>query len=174
MTYGVADPCPGQIGHLVERAQLREVVEALPDGLLTPLGEGGGLLSGGEGQRVRLARALARRDARLVLLDEPFRGLDRERRTRLLEAARAQWRAATLICVTHDVADTLDFPRVIVMERGKVIEDGAPVELRARCSIYARMLASDATLHARLSTDRRWRSLRVERGKMAPLNGSEP
>ena len=72
----------------LEAADLFEVLERLENGLQTPLGEGGGLVSGGEGQRVRLGRAMSRAGARLVILDEPFRGLDREKRRGLLKTAR--------------------------------------------------------------------------------------
>ena len=86
---------------------LRTVLESLPSGLQTELGENGGLVSGGEGQRVRLGRAFLHRDARLVLLDEPFRGLDRDKRSELLSRARRLWNNSTLLCVTHDLAETL-------------------------------------------------------------------
>ena len=77
-------------------ADLRGIIEQLPDGLQTTLGEGGTLVSGGEGQRVRFGRALGRPDARLVILDEPFRGLERERRATLLRRARDSGLDATL------------------------------------------------------------------------------
>src|SRR5439155_4044962 len=113
-------------------AELEPVIARLPEGLATRLGEGGGLVSGGEGQRVRVGRGYARRRARLVLLDEPFRGLDRESRRRQLAAARACWRDATLLCVTHDLAETQTFARVLVIDGGRIVEDGAPVQLAAR------------------------------------------
>src|SRR5207247_204276 len=83
---------------------------------------------GGEGQRVRFGRALVRGDARLVILDEPFRGLDRTKRRELLSKARELWRGATLLCVTHDVAETLGFERVLVVEGGRVVEDAPAAE----------------------------------------------
>ena len=100
---------------LLDQADLRDVLERLPDGFQSRLGENGGLLSGGEGQRVRLGRALLRGDAGLVLLDEPFRGLDRPRREALLARALAWWRDATLLCVSHDVRQTLDYDLVVVV-----------------------------------------------------------
>ena len=84
------------------------------------------MLSGGEGRRVRLARALLRPEARLVILDEPFRGLDGADRRELLARARVMWRHATLLCITHDIAQTTDFTRVLVLESGRVVEDGQP------------------------------------------------
>jgi ABC-type branched-subunit amino acid transport system ATPase component len=73
---------------------------------------------------------LARLDAavRLVILDEPFRGLERERRRVLLDRARRRWQSATLLCVTYDVGETLDFPRVLVLDGGRLVEDGRPGE----------------------------------------------
>src|SRR6185503_2177089 len=127
LLYGAADQ--SALRHpqaAIEGADLRRVLEKLPDGLQTKLGEGGALLSGGEGQRVRLGRALLRDEARLVILDEPFRGLDRDQRRSLLRRARQVWRHATLLCITHDVSETLGFERVLVVEGGKIVEDATP------------------------------------------------
>ena len=65
-----------------------------------------------------------RSGVRLAILDEPFRGLDREKRRRLLEQARRHWDGITLMCITHDVGETLAFPRVLVIEDGQILEDG--------------------------------------------------
>ena len=88
LQYGNQDG-DNSIGNTLEEADLFGILERLPEGMQTALGEGGGLVSGGEGQRVRLGRALNRKDVRLAILDEPFRGLDRAKRRALLVAARA-------------------------------------------------------------------------------------
>ncbi|MCB1719937.1 MAG: ATP-binding cassette domain-containing protein, partial [Candidatus Competibacteraceae bacterium] len=80
IAYGIAQPDLERLGAAIDAAALREVLRKLPEGLQTLLGESGGLLSGGEGQRLRTGRALLQEDCRLVLLDEPFRGLDRQQR----------------------------------------------------------------------------------------------
>jgi ABC-type transport system involved in cytochrome bd biosynthesis fused ATPase/permease subunit len=129
----------------------------LPDGLQTELGEGGALVSGGEGQRVRLARALARRTPRLAVLDEPFRGLDRPRRVELLRPVRERWSGATLFCVTHDVAETHDFDRVVVVEGGRIVEQGVPSELAAAASRYAALLRADEAARQCWTTAGAWR-----------------
>jgi ATP-binding cassette subfamily B protein len=160
LRYGAPAGSLHRVGAAVDAADLRGVVQRLPAGLQTPLGEGGGLVSGGEGQRVRFARALLRRDARLAILDEPFRGLDRERRRALLARARRAWRGATLLCVTHDVGETARFDRVLVMEDGRVVEDGAPADLAALpCSRYRGLLDADAEVRERLWSAARWRRL---------------
>ncbi len=164
--YGT-DLTSGSFASILEAADLHALLEALPEGLQTPLGEGGGLVSGGEGQRVRLGRALGRRDAALVVLDEPFRGLDRTRRTEFLAAARAWWKDATILCVTHDVAETQTFERVLVVDGGRLVEDAAPRELAAReDSRYRAMLDVEAGLRAAMWSGAVWRRLRLEGGKL--------
>lgn len=152
------------IGTAVEEARLRRVVERLPDGMDSSLGEGGGLVSGGEAQRVRFARALLREDVRLAILDEPFRGLDRDQRRELLACARATWRGCTLLCITHDLAETELFDSVVVVAGGRIAEHGNPRELRAHPeSHYAQMLAAEAEAR-RLWEASFWRRIRVEAG----------
>jgi ABC-type bacteriocin/lantibiotic exporter with double-glycine peptidase domain len=151
----------------IEMADLRRVLEKLPEGLQTRLGEGGGLVSGGEGQRVRFGRALMKADARLVILDEPFRGLDREKRRALLERARELWRDATLLCVTHDVGETLDFDRVLVMDGGRIVEDDQAMELASRRdSLYRALLDDEEVLRAEMWAGGEWRRLRVDGGRL--------
>ncbi|EYF04574.1 ATP-binding cassette domain-containing protein [Chondromyces apiculatus] len=162
----LAYAAPGSsVGAAIDAMDLRSVLERLPQGLQTPLGEGGRLLSGGEGQRVRLGRAYLQRDVRLVLLDEAFRGLDATVRQRLLDAARARWRDATLLCITHDIAEALAFDRVLVIEDGRVVEDGAPQVLaRTEGSRYHTLLALKETLHDALGSAA-WRQVVVTGGR---------
>jgi ATP-binding cassette subfamily B protein len=165
--YGSPQDGSTPVGAAIEAADLRGLLEKLPDGLQTPLGEGGALVSGGEGQRVRLGRALVRPGVRLAILDEPFRGLDRERRRELLERARSAWRHATLLCITHDVGETRAFERVIVVERGRIVEDGRPSELAARAgSRYAALLEAERAVRDGLWGRAGWRRLRLESGRL--------
>jgi ATP-binding cassette subfamily B protein len=153
------------VGKRVVDAELRGLVEQLPEGMQTLIGEGGTLVSGGEGQRVRFGRGLGRPEARLAILDEPFRGLEHERRAVLLRRARERWRHATLICVTHDIAETAGFDRVLVVARGRVIEDGHPAELAARVnSTYRSLLDAEGEVRQRLWAHPGWRTIRLERG----------
>jgi ABC-type multidrug transport system fused ATPase/permease subunit len=163
--YGAQADSSLPIGWAIEQADLRGVLERLPDGLQTPLGEGGGLVSGGEGQRVRLGRAMVQPRVRLVILDEPFRGLDRERRRELLARARSMWREATLLCVTHDVGETRAFDRVVVVEGGQIVEDSAPADLAERPgSRYRAMLDAEEALRGELWSSGTWRRLWLARG----------
>ena len=160
------------VGTVLDAARLRGVLQKLPQGLQTYLGEGGALLSGGEGQRVRLARAFLQQDVRLALLDEPFRGLDRGQRRELLVEARAWWKGATLLCVTHDVGETQSFDRVLVVEGGRIVEDGAPSELARRESRYREMLLAEDDVRSRVWQDAAWRRIRVEDGALRTGEGA--
>ena len=143
------------------------MLRRFPDGLQTQLGDGGTLISGGEGQRVRLGRAMLRPGTRLAILDEPFRGLDYEQRVELLRTAREQWEHATLICITHDIDATRSFARVLVVEAGRVVEDGCPEELASSAtSRYRAMLESAQAMKPTLWSRAAWRHLVLERGSL--------
>jgi ABC-type bacteriocin/lantibiotic exporter with double-glycine peptidase domain len=162
--YGAGES-ENSVGSAIQAADLADLLALLPHGLQTDLGEGGALVSGGEGQRVRLARAMFRPDVRLVILDEPFRGLDRERRRALLLQSRSAWRSATLLCITHDIAETTLFDRVIVVDGGRIVEQGEPSALAARAdSRYRALLNAEAALKATTWSGGEWRRLRMTGG----------
>jgi ABC-type transport system involved in cytochrome bd biosynthesis fused ATPase/permease subunit len=148
-------------------------LERLPDGLQTVLGEGGGRLSGGEGQRVRVGRGLLRPSPRLAILDEPFRGLERPLRHALLARTRAHWRDATLLCITHDLAETRAFDRVLVVDGGRIVEDGDPGALLADPgSLYRALYESEVRVHEEVWADPRWRRLRIDGGRAVEGGGA--
>jgi ATP-binding cassette subfamily B protein len=170
LVYGAREGAASHFREVIEQADLRHLLETLPDGLATGLGEGGGLVSGGEGQRVRFGRGALRADARLVILDEPFRGLDRERRRELLSRARRWWKGATFLCITHDVGETLGFERVIVVDGGRVVEDGAPGALsEVATSRYAALLAAEDKVRRQTWPSAEWRKLNLSDGKLEEL-----
>jgi ATP-binding cassette subfamily B protein len=167
ITYGAETVDAAALPGAIEASDLRTVLERLPDGMETLLGEGGGFVSGGEGQRVRLARGLFRDDAVLAILDEPFRGLDRSRRTMLLDRARIHWSKATLLCITHDIQDTLTFPRVFVIENGRIVEDGDPAELAARPDgRFRAMLDAEQAARTAFWTGPYWKRMHLQGGQV--------
>jgi ATP-binding cassette subfamily B protein len=167
LRYGSPESSTSSFGTVLEQSDLMSVLLSLPEGLATPLGEGGGSISGGEGQRVRLARAFLRQGVRLAVLDEPFRGLDRHQRSELLRRARKCWQNATLLCVTHDVGQAIGFDEVWVVENGRIVERGVPEELAAEPKGRFRTLldAENATRAAIFSPDR-WRRLHIDNGRL--------
>jgi ATP-binding cassette subfamily B protein len=105
---------------------------------------------------------------RLVILDEPARGLDRDTRHELIAGAREHWRGATLLCITHDVAETAGFERVLVVEGGRIVEDGAPNELAAREEgRYRALLDAERQVRRDMWSGARWRKLRIETGRLS-------
>jgi ABC-type multidrug transport system fused ATPase/permease subunit len=167
LRYGAEHDGELPLADILSSARLREVLEHLPDGLATELGEGGALVSGGEGQRTRVGRALARKHARLVVLDEPFRGLDLTTRRELMITVRKWWEGATLLWVTHDIAETESFGRVLVIDGGRIVEDGAPAELARRPgSRYAELVRGDREMHEVEWSAARWRRVWIERGRI--------
>lgn len=168
LTYGAQGDITSP-GLAIDSAGLRKLLETLPDGMQTTLGEGS-LVSGGEGQRVRFGRALFRKSG-LVILDEPFRNLDREIRSNLLRRARSAWRDQTLLCITHDIAATADFDRVLVIEDGRIVEEGSPSSLRLKPdSRYAQLLAAEQEVRSGLWSSGLWRRMRLEFGRVVEDN----
>jgi ABC-type bacteriocin/lantibiotic exporter with double-glycine peptidase domain len=167
LRYGLPAGPNMPIESAIDAADLTRVIERLPNGLETLLGEAGGLVSGGEGQRVRLARALLRPGVRLAILDEPFRGLDFEQRHQLLARSREIWRDATLLAISHDIAEAITFPRVLVLEDGRIVEDGDPRELaRNPESRFHAMLEAESAIHEELWNNAEWRHLRLQNGQL--------
>ena len=166
LVYGLDEFERGErVNGAAAKAGLDEVVARFetPD---TPLGESGRLVSGGEGQRVRLARALARPRPRLVILDEPFRGLDRTARQELTARSREHWKKATLLLISHDIVDTMRFDRVVVVEEGRIVEDGSPGDLAGRPSRYRRLLEAERHARSMLCDRPDWRRLSLRDGRL--------
>jgi ABC-type bacteriocin/lantibiotic exporter with double-glycine peptidase domain len=154
------------LGDVVDQADLFDVLQTLPEGLQTLLGENGRRLSGGQGQRVRLGRAMLQKDVRLVIMDEPFRGLDRDKRALLLARARAYWPHATMLCITHDVGQTEGFNRVLLIENGQIVEDASPEQLRQQepQSRYMDLLQAEEAVRRTLWESTAWKRLHLAQG----------
>jgi ATP-binding cassette, subfamily B, bacterial len=125
----------------VERAMARggilAALSALPQGLDTRVSGGGRNLSAGQRQLVALARALFA-DPRVVVLDEATSNLDPGTEAAVEEAMRAVLRGRTAVVIAHRVATALRADRVVLMEHGRVVEDGTPLELRRAATRFAR------------------------------------
>lgn len=165
--YGNSDAHLQGIDQTIRRANLFNVLERLPNGLQTQLGEDGGLVSGGEGQRVRLGRAMLRQNVRLVVMDEPFRGLDRPQREQLLRQAREHWQGATLIFISHDIGNAQLFDRVLVVENGRLVEDDTPTNLTDQAdSRFSQLLQAEEAVRRGMWGNPGWRRLWLENGNV--------
>jgi ATP-binding cassette subfamily B protein len=109
--------------------------------------------------------------SRLVVLDEPFRGLDRDKRRQLMARARELWKDATLLCVTHDVEETRAFDRVLVVHEGRIVEDAAPGQLAARPgSRYRALLEAERKANESVWRGRGWRRIELRAGVAVEKN----
>lgn len=124
----------------LEAARVAGEIAALPQGLDTFVGSGGVRLSTGQMRRVMLARALLK-DAPVLLLDEPTEGLDAINERALLAALTAQRGRRTLLLITHRLAGLAAMDRIVVLDRGRVVQEGSHGELLAQPGLYQTMAA---------------------------------
>jgi ATP-binding cassette subfamily C protein CydD len=132
---------PREVEAAAAVAHLEDLVRALPQGWETPLGEDGARLSGGEAQRVALARAVLK-DAPVLVLDEPTGHLDPEAEAAVVEAMSALRRDRTVLLIAHRITTALDADRIVLLDHGRVVEEGTHQELAGTDGPYARLVAA--------------------------------
>ena len=122
----------------LEAANLTELVNKHPLGLHQPIGANGSQLSGGQRQRVSIARAILK-DAPILLLDEATSALDNESERLVQQALERLMHGRTSIIVAHRLTTIEQADRIIVMDEGKIIEEGSHHELMAKGGYYAKL-----------------------------------
>ena len=122
-----------------EAANCGEFIRRLPQGYDTPIGENGAKLSGGERQRISIARALLK-DAPIVLLDEATASLDVENETKVQEALSRLLKGKTVLVIAHRMRTVAAADCIVVLENGRVAEQGAPSQLMAEGGLFCRMV----------------------------------
>jgi ATP-binding cassette subfamily B protein len=139
LRYGNWTASEDEIWEAVRDANAESFLRALPEGLDTFMGEGGARLSGGQRQRIAIARALLRRDAPLLLLDEATSALDAESEKAVQDALDRLMDQRTTIVVAHRLATVRAADRIVVMDAGRIVEEGAHAELINQGGLYARL-----------------------------------
>lgn len=121
-----------------EVAQLDAFIATLPDGYDTLVGEGGVGLSGGQARRLAIARAVLR-DAPILVLDEPTEGLDSGTAQALMGAVRRLMSGRTVLLITHRLADLAEMDRILLIDRGTLVDEGRHDDLLERCASYRQL-----------------------------------
>lgn len=140
LRYGRPDASDEEVRHAADVARCTEFIHQLPDGFDTVVGERGTKLSGGQRQRLAIARAFLRQSP-IVLLDEATSSLDTESEQSIQVALSRLSEGRTVIAIAHRLSTLNSFDRIVVLERGRIIEDGSPGDLLRRNGPYGRMYA---------------------------------
>jgi ATP-binding cassette subfamily B protein/subfamily B ATP-binding cassette protein MsbA len=141
IAYGRSDATDDEIIDAAKRAQADDFIRQLPNGYASTVGERGGQLSVGQRQRIGIARAFLK-NAPVLLLDEPTSALDPTTEAAIMETIKELMRGRTTLIATHRLATIHDVDRIVVVERGRVVEQGRGTELLARGGVYAKLFGS--------------------------------
>ncbi|GAA1741493.1 ABC transporter ATP-binding protein [Microcella frigidaquae] len=141
LRFGKPDATDDELWAALETAQAADFVRAMPDGLDTAVAQGGTSVSGGQRQRLAIARALVKRPP-IFVFDDSFSALDTATDARLRAALRRDAADATVIVVAQRVATVLDADEIIVLEQGRVVGRGTHDELLASSETYAEIVSS--------------------------------
>ncbi|KAA0073676.1 ABC transporter ATP-binding protein/permease [Tardiphaga sp. P9-11] len=136
--FGRPDATDAEVEHAASLAHATEFIRRLPDGFDAQLGERGVTLSGGQRQRIAIARAILR-DAPLLLLDEATSALDAESETLVQTALEELMKHRTTLVIAHRLATVLSCDRILVMDHGRIVEQGTHASLVAANGLYARL-----------------------------------
>ena len=147
LRYGKPDASDEELWHALEVAQAREFVAAMPGGLSADIAQGGATVSGGQRQRLAIARALVRRPE-IYVFDEAFSALDLGTDARLRAALRPETREAAVIIVAQRVSTIVDADQIVVLDDGAIVGLGTHDELLRDCPPYVEIVESQLSAEA--------------------------
>lgn len=150
LRYGCPTASDEEVASAIRAARLEGFFALLPQGLQTAVGERGLKLSGGEKQRVAIARALLKNPA-ILIFDEATSALDSESEKAIQAEIKAVSRERTTLIIAHRLSTIVDADRILVMEAGRIVEQGSHTELLAAQGLYSRLWALQAETTAELA-----------------------
>jgi ATP-binding cassette subfamily B protein len=139
LRYGRPDATEAEVLQACEHANCADLIRSLPDGLQTVVGERGARLSGGQRQRIAIARAFLK-NAPILLLDEATSALDTESEVKIQKALDRLMKGRTVVAIAHRLSTLQNFDRIVVIQHGRLVDDGAPNALADRPGIYRDVL----------------------------------
>jgi len=143
IAYGKDHATKDEVETAAKAARIHDFILALPEGYDTPVGERGLKLSGGEKQRVGIARTLLK-DPAILLLDEATSALDTQTEQNIQESLSLMGQGRTVITIAHRLSTVVDADRIVVLEAGEIVEEGTHDDLLQRDGRYAKMWARQA------------------------------
>ena len=143
LRYARADATDAQIEAACRAARIHDLIETLPDGYDTVVGERGYRMSGGEKQRIAIARVLLKEPA-VIILDEATSHLDTESELAIQRALADALRGRTALVIAHRLSTVVAADRIVVVDAGRIVEQGTHDELLARGGLYADLYRTQA------------------------------
>jgi ATP-binding cassette subfamily B protein len=137
--YGRPDASDSEVLRAIKAACCSDFINALPQGLATMVGNRGVKFSPGQRQRIAIARAFLK-DAPILLLDEATSALDAESEEAVRRALDRLMRGRTVIAIAHRLSTLRDFDRIVVLQGGRIVEDGPPQALARRKGVYRELV----------------------------------
>ena len=141
IAFGKPNASPKEVRAAARAARCDEFIQSLPNGYDTVLDEGGSSLSGGEKQRISIARAILK-DSPIIIMDEATSALDAENEHEILSAIESLTKNKTVIMIAHRIKSVRNADHIIAVKEGRVVQDGDPAELATKEGLYRDFLRS--------------------------------
>ena len=159
--FGKPDATHEEVVAVAKAARCHDFITALPNGYDTVIGESGATISGGERQRISIARAMLK-DAPIVILDEATANVDPENEVELQEAIKALTAGKTLVMIAHRMKTVQEADQILVLDQGRIVQRGRHAELMKQGGIYADFVCSRSSAESWRIAGRKSREVKAE------------